>query len=87
MTESFTRNGTSYAVGYCGSGVVWAPWAGRKAALQVLDADATTTQGHSALDFRPPPAIPMYNGTPWFLPGVFAWLRLRDRLDRIGSGK
>ena len=79
----FTRHGTSYAVGYCGSGVVWAPWAGKKSALQVLDAD----EGRSALDFRPPPAIPMYNGTPWFLPGVFAWLRLRDRLDRIGSGK
>ena len=78
----FTRQGTGYAVGYCGSGVVWAPWAGKKAALQVLDAE----EGRSALDFRPPPAIPLYTGTPWFLPGVFAWLRLRDRLDRMVSG-
>jgi glycine/D-amino acid oxidase-like deaminating enzyme len=77
----FHRNGAGYAVGYCGSGVVWAPWAGKKAALQLIDADA----GRTVLDFRPPAAIPMYNGTPWFMPGVFAWMRLRDRLDRIGS--
>ena len=77
----FTRNGTGYAAGYCGSGVVWAPWAGRKAALQVLQADV----GRSALDFRPPAAVPMFNGTAWFMPGVFAWLRLRDRLDRMGK--
>lgn len=78
----FHRNGVGYATGYCGSGLVWAPWAGKMAALQVLDADA----GKSALDFRPPPAIPMYNGTPWFMPGVFAWLRIRDKLDRLGRG-
>ncbi len=79
----FTRNGAGYAVGYCGSGVVWAPWAGRKAALQFLEAEA----GGSVLDFRPPPAIPLFNGVPWFMPGVFAWMRLRDRLDSIGAGR
>lgn len=77
----FTRNGTGYAVGYCGSGLVWAPWAGKKAALQLIDAEA----GRSALDFRPPAAVPFYNGTPWFMPGVFAWMRFRDRLDRLGK--
>jgi hypothetical protein len=34
------------------------------------------------LDFRPPPAIPLYNGTAWFLPAVYAWLGLSDRLAR-----
>lgn len=72
----FSRNGVRYATGYCGSGVVWATWAGRKAALQVL-ADAA---GKSALDFRPPAAIPFYNGRPWFLPVVFGWMTLQDRL-------
>jgi hypothetical protein len=33
----------------------------------------------SALDFRPPPAVPLYNGTPWFMPAVFAWLSAKDR--------
>lgn len=75
----FSGRGVEYAVGYCGSGVVWAPWAGRKAALRIIDPTAVA----SALDFRPPRAIPLYEGTPWFMPGVFAWLRLRDRMDRL----
>ena len=72
----FSRNGVRYATGYCGSGVVWATWAGRKAALQILG-DAG---GASALDFRPPAMIPLYNGRPWFLPAVFGWMTLQDKL-------
>ena len=71
----FSRDGRRYAAGYCGSGVVWARWAGQKAALQVLGDDA----GQSALDFRPPAAVPLFNGTPWFMPAVFAWMTLQDR--------
>jgi glycine/D-amino acid oxidase-like deaminating enzyme len=73
----FSRHGMRYAVGYCGSGVVWARWAGQKAAWQVLGDE----RGWSALDFRPPAAVPLYNGTPWFLPIVFAGLHLQDRLS------
>ena len=32
----FSHDGIHYAAGYCGSGVVWARWAGQKAALNVL---------------------------------------------------
>lgn len=70
----FSRQGVRYAAGYCGSGVVWANWAGRKAALQVLGDDA----GQTAFDFRPPAMIPMYNGTPWFMPVVYSWLTFQD---------
>jgi glycine/D-amino acid oxidase-like deaminating enzyme len=73
----FSRDGIRYAAGYCGSGVVWARWAGRKVALQILGQDG----GASALDFRPPAAVPLFRGKPWFMPAVFAWLTLRDRLD------
>ena len=73
----FSRHGTRYAAGYCGSGVVWARWAGQKAALQILG----DGQGEFALDFRAPPAVPLFNGKAWFLPMVFAWLTLRDRLS------
>lgn len=73
----FSREGMRYAAGYCGSGVVWARWAGQKAALQVLGRQ----EGDSALDFRPPPAVPLFNGTAWFMPAVFAWLTARDRFD------
>jgi glycine/D-amino acid oxidase-like deaminating enzyme len=72
----FSRNGMRYACGYCGSGVVWARWAGQKAAMQVLGEDA----GQSALDFRPPRAVPLFEGKPWFMPAVFGWLTLQDKL-------
>ena len=75
----FSRDGMRYAVGYCGSGVVWARWAGQKAAWQILG----DPRGESALDLRPPPAIPLYNGTPWFLPAVYAWMTLQDRLGHV----
>jgi glycine/D-amino acid oxidase-like deaminating enzyme len=74
----FSRDGMRYAAGYCGSGVVWARWAGQKAAWQILGDE----RGQSALDFRPPPAVPLFNGRPWFMPIVFAWLTLQDRLSR-----
>jgi glycine/D-amino acid oxidase-like deaminating enzyme len=70
----FARDGRRYAAGYCGSGVVWARWAGQKAALQVLGDEA----GRSALDFRPPRAIPFFEGMSWFMPAVFAWMRTQD---------
>lgn len=79
----FTRSGVHYAAGYCGSGVVWARWAGQKAALQVLGEDTS----RSALDFRPPPAVPFYTGTPYFMPAVFAWLTLQDRLNHPRRSK
>jgi glycine/D-amino acid oxidase-like deaminating enzyme len=77
----FTRKGVRYAAGYCGSGVVWARWAGEKAAMQILG-DPT---GESALDFRPPRAVPLFAGKPWFMPAVFGWLTLQDRLARRES--
>jgi glycine/D-amino acid oxidase-like deaminating enzyme len=72
----FSRAGLRYAAGYCGSGVVWARWAGQKAAMQVLGKAA----GASALDFRAPAAVPLFNGKSWFMPAVFGWLTLQDRL-------
>lgn len=72
----FTRRGVRYAAGYCGSGVVWARWAGAKAAAAILGETAEA----SALEFRPPAFVPMYNGKPWFLPAVFGWMSLQDKL-------
>ncbi len=72
----FSKDGVRYAAGYCGSGVVWARWSGQKAAQQVLG----LADGQSALDFRPPKAVPLFNGTPWFMPAVFAWLTAKDRM-------
>ena len=72
----FAHRGRRYAAGYCGSGTVWARWAGQKAAQQILG----DPSGQSALDRRPPAALPLYNGTPWFMPAVFAWMTAKDRI-------
>jgi len=72
----FTRDGITYAAGYCGSGVVWAPWLGKKAALQML---GDREGGQTAFNFRPPRAIPFFNGHPWFMPFVYAKLGFDDR--------
>lgn len=71
----FSKDGRRYAAGYCGSGVVWARWAGQKAALQVLGLQ----EGVSSLDFRPPQSVPFFNGHSWFMPAVFMLLELQDR--------
>jgi glycine/D-amino acid oxidase-like deaminating enzyme len=76
LPRIFSHNGIHYAAGYCGSGVVWARWAGQKVALNVLGG----ADERSALDFRAPRAIPFYRGKPWFLPALFAWYELQDRL-------
>ena len=72
----FSRAGKRYAAGYCGSGVVWARWAGAKAALQVLGEG----KGASALDFRPPGYVPLVAGKAWFMPALFAWMAHKDRV-------
>ena len=79
----FTRRGLRYAAGYCGSGTVWARWAGQKAALQVLGDEA----GRSALDFRPPGFVPLWNGKAWFMPAVVGWMTLQDRLSASGASR
>lgn len=72
----FTRRGIRYATGYCGSGVVWARWAGKKVALQLLGDES----GQTAFDFRPPRPVPFFSGKAWFMPAVFAWMGARDNL-------
>lgn len=78
LPRLFVRDGIHYAVGFCGSGVVWARWLGVKAARRLLgEGDA-----HSELACEPPRAVPLYNGRPWFLPPTVAWMALRDHFDR-----
>ncbi len=72
------HDGIHYATAFCGSGVVWAPWLGRKAALRVLgEAEAASAFDAFAFNGRP-----LYNGRPWFLPLVIGWYGLKDRLGK-----
>ncbi|MFI4986392.1 MAG: NAD(P)/FAD-dependent oxidoreductase [Alphaproteobacteria bacterium] len=71
-------DGAHYALGYCGSGVVMATWLGRKAALSVLG----SLEGKSAFAEIRHPTIPLYRGTPWFLPLVKAYYYAADMVGR-----
>ncbi|MCB1355572.1 MAG: FAD-binding oxidoreductase [Maritimibacter sp.] len=71
----FERDGVVYASGFCGSGVVWAPWVGTRAAHRLIGG---SEQARSAFDFRPPAAIPFYRGTPWFLPALLKGFGVQD---------
>ncbi|NTJ09293.1 NAD(P)/FAD-dependent oxidoreductase [Rhizobium lusitanum] len=72
----FSTGNTIYATGYCGSGIVWARWLGKKAAFKVL---GDTEQARSAFDFDPAPkAIPFYSGRPWFIPMVYSMYERHD---------
>lgn len=76
IPKLFRRAGRVYATGYCGSGVVWARWLGKKAARMALN---EAEGARSAFDLDAPPAIPLYRGKPWFIPAVFAWYAWQDR--------
>ena len=71
------RDGVHYALGYSGSGVAMAPYLGWKAARKVLG----KADGGSPFDGTPFPAVPFYNGKPWFLPFVERYYRLQDRRE------
>jgi len=62
-----------YAGGYCGHGVAMAVWLGSAIARRM----AGDLADHILFDDRFKP-VPMYNGTPWFLPLAGAYYRLRD---------
>ena len=77
LPHLWAHDGIHYATGFCGSGVVWAPWLGRKAAQMVL---GKTDDAMSLFAQKPFPTRPFYNGKPWFLPAVIRWYGLKDRI-------
>lgn len=76
LPRIFENKGLTYATGFCGSGVVWAPWIGSRAAHKLLKDD----QGKSAFDMRPMPFIPFYAGKPYFMPTFIQVYRMQDRI-------
>ncbi|MEX0923048.1 MAG: FAD-binding oxidoreductase [Rhodovibrionaceae bacterium] len=66
--------GVHFALGYSGSGVAMAPYLGYRIAHKLLG----DSEGDTAFDGLPHPAVPFYWGWPWFLPFVSAWYRIKD---------
>ena len=77
LPHLWAHDGIHYATGFCGSGVVWAPWLGRKAAQMVL---GRAHDAQSLFGRRTIPTRPFYNGKPWFLPAIIRWYGLKDRI-------
>jgi len=71
-----------FALGCNGSGVVMMTWLGYQVALQILGRGAPL----SAFAGIPMPSMPLYNGNPWMLPAINAWMTARDRFDRWRAG-
>ena len=65
-----------YAGGYCGHGIAMATYLGTLVARRI----AGEPIEHPLMDDRFP-AIPFYNGRPWFLPLVGMYYRIRDIVD------
>jgi glycine/D-amino acid oxidase-like deaminating enzyme len=68
------RDGIWYALGCNGSGVALMPYLGHKVALKLLG----KTDGATAFDDIPFPAVPLYSGNPWFRPMMTWAFRVRD---------
>jgi glycine/D-amino acid oxidase-like deaminating enzyme len=66
-------DGVFYAGGYCGHGIAMATHLGQAIADRMAGGPAT----HPLFDDRFP-AIPFYNGRPWFLPFVGAYYKVMD---------
>jgi glycine/D-amino acid oxidase-like deaminating enzyme len=70
------QDGVHYSAGYCGHGVAMGTYLGGLIARRI----AGEREPHPLID-RPFPAIPLYRGTPWFLPFVGAYYRVLDWLS------
>jgi glycine/D-amino acid oxidase-like deaminating enzyme len=69
------RDGVHYSLGYCGHGVPMGTYMGRQMA-KIMGGDESANPW-SGFKMR---AIPMYFGTPWFLPLSEAYYRVKDKL-------
>ena len=68
-------DGVHYALGYGGHGVAMATYLGAKMAESI--GGAREANPFADLSF---PAIPLYNGRPWFLPFSGVWDKLKDAI-------
>jgi glycine/D-amino acid oxidase-like deaminating enzyme len=74
MPHAGRLDGLHYALGYGGHGVAMATWLGERMGEAMAGAAEIP---RLTAPFRP---VPFYTGTPWFLPLVGAYYRVRDRL-------
>ncbi|HEX8941336.1 MAG TPA: FAD-binding oxidoreductase [Candidatus Limnocylindrales bacterium] len=78
------RDGVTYALGYCGSGVCMATYFGTLVAAMLGRGSERAAERSPFEEIRHPgaPLPGIYRGDPWFLPLVGEAFRLQDRVDR-----
>ena len=74
MPHAGRLDGVHYALGYAGHGVALSTWLGARMG------DALAGRGAIPALAGDLPRIPMYGGTPWFLPAVGGYYRMKDWL-------
>ncbi len=72
------RDGMHFLLGCNGSGVAMMTYLGHQTARKI----AGIANHPCSFDTEEFPDHPLYSGTPWFLPFIGSWFRLRDSLDR-----
>jgi glycine/D-amino acid oxidase-like deaminating enzyme len=75
MPHAGRFDGVYFAAGYCGHGIAMATYVGELIARRI----AGEIFEHPLVD-GPFPAVPLYRGTPWFLPFVGAYYEVMDWL-------
>ena len=66
-------------MGCNGSGVAMMTYLGIQTGRKITGV-ANRRSSYDTEDF---PDHPLYSGTPWFLPAIGSWYRVRDRIDRM----
>lgn len=77
LPAMFEHDSVFYTAGYQGSGTVWARWLGKKTAELALG----RANKPSVFYDKPPAAIPLYDGNPWFMPFVNGYFLTRDYIN------
>lgn len=73
------HEGVHYALACNGSGVAMMSYLGYRTAQKIIGRQNRPC----AFDREAFPAIPLYNGTPWFVPIASGWYRLQDRIEQL----
>jgi glycine/D-amino acid oxidase-like deaminating enzyme len=74
-----THDGVHYALACNGSGVAMMSYLGFQTARKIIGRQNRPC----AFDREAFPAVPFYNGVPWFVPAASAWYRVQDRLENF----
>ncbi|MDJ0391050.1 FAD-binding oxidoreductase [Roseomonas sp. E05] len=75
------HDGVHYALACNGSGVAMMSYLGFQTARKIMGRQNRPC----AFDRESFPAVPLYNGNPWFVPIVSGWYRMQDKAEQVAA--